>query len=284
MARRGRQALPEKTIRALRLGRRFAYLSLSPLDYLWRAINGKRQLPPLHLRRHVGPLASFEASGAEFMAYLRLLCGLQHGERVLDVGCGCGQMALELLDYLRPPGSYVGLDIHQPSINWCRRHITAERPDFKFLYLDVKSDAYNPTGRQEAAGVRFPFEAESFDLILLKSVFTHMRLHEVDNYLREASRLLSKGGRSLVTFFLLNERQKALAERGLNQLEFAFGDESCRYVYRNSPESAIGYDERLVMELLAKHGLGLKRPVMYGQWSGFAEGLSFQDMLLLERT
>ena len=41
------------------------------LDYAVRALNCKADLPPLHLRRYVGPLGSFESSGAEFMGYLR---------------------------------------------------------------------------------------------------------------------------------------------------------------------------------------------------------------------
>jgi SAM-dependent methyltransferase len=270
-------------IRALRSGRGWAYRALSPFDYLWRAINGKGELPPLYLRRYVGPLGSFETSGAEFMAYLRLLCRLQPGERVLDIGCGCGQMALHLLDYLGALGTYVGLDIHRPSINWCSRHIHDKHPNFKFLYLDVKSDAYNPRGRHGAEDFRFPFEASAFDLVLLKSIFTHMRPAEVDNYLSEASRLLSNDGRCLATFFLLNEKQGALSAVGLNQLNFAFGDDDWRYVYKNSPASAIAYDENYVMRLLDKHGLKLERPVLYGRWSGLAEGLSFQDILLLEK-
>jgi SAM-dependent methyltransferase len=270
-------------IRALKLGRHLAYRSLSPFDYLWRALNGKRELPPLHLRRYVGPLKSFETSGAEFMAYLRVLCQLQPQERVLDIGCGCGQMALHLLDYLGPEGAYTGVDLHRPSIDWCRSHIERRRQGFKFLYLDVKSDAYNPHGLRVAEEFRFPFEDGSFDLILVKSVFTHMGPGEVDNYLGEVSRLLSKEGRCLATFFLLNERQSELSAQGLNRLDFAFGEDVCRYVYRNSPQSAVAYTEEFVLKLLDKHGLRLRHPVMYGRWSGRAEGLSFQDILLLER-
>lgn len=271
-------------IRALKAGRRWAYKGLTPFDYLWRAINGKSELPPLHLRRHVGPLRSFETSGAEFMAYLRLLCRLQPTERVLDIGCGCGQMALQLLDYLNPQGSYVGLDIHRPSINWCLRNIGRRHANFKFQYLDVKSDAYNPRGRESAESFSFPFETGEFEVILLKSVFTHMRPQGVDNYLRETARLLSNNGRCLATLFLLNEQQRQLAARGLNELDFAFGDDgTCRWVYKHSPESAIAYDEGYVLGLLEKHGLALKQPILYGSWSGLSEGLSFQDILLLEK-
>lgn len=270
-------------IRALKEGRRWAYRGLTPFDYLWRALNGKKELPPLYLRRYVGPLRSFETSGAEFMAYLRLLCHLQPMERVLDIGCGCGQMALQLLGYLNPHGSYVGIDIHQPSINWCLRNIGSRHANFKFQYMDVKSDAYNPLGRHGADSFGFPFKAGEFDVILLKSVFTHMRSQGVDNYLGESARLLSNNGRCLATLFLLNEKQGQLAAQGLNQLNFAFGDGPCRWVYKHSPESAIAYDEGFVTGLLEKHGLALKQPILYGSWSGLAEGLSYQDILLLEK-
>ncbi|HEX8921119.1 MAG TPA: class I SAM-dependent methyltransferase [Pyrinomonadaceae bacterium] len=283
MALPSKQSLPDSVIRAIRSGRRVAYLSLTPFDYLWRALNGKSDLPPLHLRRHVGPLRSFETSGAEFMAYLQLLCKLQPHERVLDIGCGCGQMALHLLSYLDERGAYAGADIHSPSINWCRRHIGRHHANFEFQYLDVKSDAYNPHGRHKAENLRFTFADQEFDVILLKSVFTHMRPVAVENYLSEVARLLSKNGRSLATFFLLNERQGELAQKGRNQLQFDYGDEIWRYVYQNSPESAVAYEEGFIMGLLDKYGLKLKEPIMYGRWSGRADGLSYQDMLLLEK-
>jgi ubiquinone/menaquinone biosynthesis C-methylase UbiE len=112
----------------------------------------------LHLRRHVGPLRTFEASGAEFMSYLRLLLDLQANAQLLDIGCGCGLMALYLKDYLDNNGTYTGVDIHGPSISWCTNHI--KHPNFRFTQI---------------ADAKLPFAAQSFDVILLKSVFTHLR-------------------------------------------------------------------------------------------------------------
>ena len=272
--------MKRNAVKLFRLIRNACLVVLGPIDYLARAVNGKTDLPPLHLRRYVGPLKSFESSGNEFMGYLRTLARLQPDERVLDVGCGCGQMALQLKDYLEDNGRYVGVDIHGPSIDWSRRKISTRHANFEFAHIDVRNLAYNPHGTQPAEAYRFPFEAGSFDLILLKSVFTHMRPPEVSNYLSEVARLLASNGRCLATFFLLNDEQAMLAKKGANALAFNYGEGEWRYVHKHSPESAVAYDESFVMQVLEKYGLVVEKRI-YGHWSGRTDGLSFQDMLLI---
>lgn len=278
-----RQSLSRPMINLLRLGRRLMYVSLSPLDYASRLVNGKADLPPLHLRREVGPLRTFETGGAEFLSYLRLLVKLQPNERVLDIGCGCGLMALYLKDYLDEQGSYTGVDIHQRSINWCRRHISSKHRNFRFQHIDVRSLAYNARGVHAGGTFVFPFESKSFDVVVLKSVLTHMRPVEVENYLREVARLLKDNGRCLATFFLLTQEQEGLPADMPAALRFSFGTEEWRYVYENSPESASAYAETFVLDLFSKHGLRLRGPIHYGQWRGRKDGLSFQDVLIIEK-
>lgn len=283
MSRLSRQLLPRHTINILRSFRHYAYLALLPFDYFSRVVNGKSDFPPLHLRRYVGPLRTFEASGSEFMVYLQLLAGLQRHESLLEIGCGCGLMALSLKDYLDESGRYAGIDIHRPSIKWCEKNFGEQNPNFRFAHIDVKSLAYNPKGAHRAEDNTLPFESHTFDVILLKSVFTHMRPLEVENYLAEVSRLLKSGGRCLVTFFLLNDEQARLGGAGRQELQFNFGEGVWRYLYEHSAESAVAYEESFVRGVLRKYGLILQEPIYYGRWTGRTDGLSFQDMLVLRK-
>ena len=51
-------------------------------------------------------------------------------------------------------------------------------------------------------------------------------------------------------------------------------------MHEHSPESAVAYDETVVMRLLEEHGLKLEKR-FYGRWTGREDGLSYQDILLL---
>lgn len=276
-------AATRKLINLLRATRHTALVALSPFDYILRLLTRKGDLPPLPLRRYAGPLQTFEASGAEFMNHLQRIAALRSDDRVLDIGCGCGQMALHLKDYLDETGSYVGVDIHRPSITWCQKRISSRRSNFHFAHIDVRNLTYNPNGLHHAEAYQLPYQDSSFDVILLKSVFTHMRPAEVTNYLREVERLMGANGRCLATFFLLNQEQAELAGEGRNALQFNYGEGVWRYRYEQSPESAVAYDEGFIRRALEENGLILKQ-LIYGTWSGRKDGLSFQDILLIEKT
>jgi SAM-dependent methyltransferase len=63
---------------------------------------------------------------------LRVL-GPQVGERVLDVGCGCGQTTLELANRVGSAGHVTGIDISEPMLEVARRREIPQgviRPEF----------------------------------------------------------------------------------------------------------------------------------------------------------
>lgn len=270
-----------KFFQALQLTRTVGLSLLEPVDYASRVINNKRHFPPLRLRREVGDLGSFESSGGEFMPYCRLLCNVQPNARVLDIGCGCGLMALFFEDYLDSTGQYVGVDIQSRLIRWCQKHISSRSPNFKFVLLDLPNQRYNPGGNPHAE-FRIPEEDHSFDFILLKSVFTHLLPDDLERYMAEISRLLSEDGRCLASFFLFDEGA-ADVKSTRSSLSFEHGDGTYRYQCERVPERAVAYSESYIRRILSQHNLVLQEPIRYGAWSGRADGLSFQDLIVVTR-
>jgi len=105
----------DRTLRFLRRSRTAAYSLLDPFDFVWRKINRMGPYPPLRLRLHAGALGTLDGSGFEFVAMLKLLAGLRAGQKIWDMGCGCGllESALEASGWR---GKVIGTDIHRPSI------------------------------------------------------------------------------------------------------------------------------------------------------------------------
>jgi ubiquinone/menaquinone biosynthesis C-methylase UbiE len=160
-------------------------------------------IPPLELM-HDGPVGfeEFKTNGQEFFRYYTELCHLKPYERMLDVGCGIGRKTFLLTSYLNAEGGYEGLDIVKTGVDWCTERITRKYPHFKFQLIDVSNQHYNPTGRYKASEYRFPFGDDSFNFIVLGSVFTHMLTEDVEHYPCEVARVLKTGGRCLISFFL----------------------------------------------------------------------------------
>ena len=250
--------------------------ALEPVDYASRVINGKTHLPPLPVRRQAGPLGGLENSGAEFVAYLKLLCNLMPQSRVLDIGCGFGLLALYLVDYTREPGRYVGVDVDRRAIRWADAHVARRNPRFEFRHLDIRNLAYNPGGELDPKNLRLPFESASFDVIVLKSVFTHLRPEETRAYMAEIKRLLASDGCCLASVFIFDS-----AADGASAIDFKFGDETWRYAVREMPELAIAYSEQALTEIVSSAGLTVTARYP-GTWSGSGGGLSFQDLFVLK--
>jgi SAM-dependent methyltransferase len=224
--------------------------------------------------------ATFVDNGNEFFEYFVGLGGLQPNERVLDVGCGIGRKAIPLTRYLTAGGAYEGFDIVKLGIEWCRRHITVPYSNFHFQLADIYNKYYNPNGSIRPIEYTFPFPSDSFDFVIVTSVFTHMLPADIRHYHSEVARVLKPGGRCLFSYLLLNEEAlQLIAER---PRDLSARHDMGMYCVESltSPESAVFYREAYVRDLLTQYGLDIKGPVHYGAWCGRTTFLSYQDLIV----
>jgi SAM-dependent methyltransferase len=220
--------------------------------------------------------------GEEFSRHCRELAGLTPDGRVLDVGCGFAPVAAGLTSYLSQAGSYTGIDAVPNGVEWASRTITPRFPNFQFRWIDLYNQTYRPSGEVDPRSFCFPFPDGEFDLVYLRSVFTHMLPAHVDHYLSEVRRVMKPQGRSLITYFLLNDESIRLMSGERSYIDFAY-DYGVYRMHDPGPGGSIAYQEAHVLGLYRKHGLKLVGPIHFGYWCGRESGRSSQDILVARK-
>jgi SAM-dependent methyltransferase len=171
--------------------------------------------------------------------------GCTAASRILDVGCGQGRLAIGILRVLGAL-DYLGIDIHKPSIDWCRRNIERRHPPFRFRHLDVYNERYNTTGERLSPQFRFDIAPASVDVIYLYSVFSHTTEADMRIYLDEFARVLDPRGGIFFTTFV----EEGVPDVSINPEGYKL---RC-----SGPLHIVRYDKDYLFGLLPRHGFTVR--------------------------
>jgi SAM-dependent methyltransferase len=262
---------------SLRLARSLVLRLLEPIDRMRRIVIRRQDLPPLHLRRHAGPIASYDRAVADTAGRLDRLGLVRPDDLVLDLGCGPGSMAAPLGNRIGAKGRYVGIDVHRASLRWAARRFSGD-PRMRFELAPVSSP-YGSRRDAPAGRYRLPLGDGSVQLVLAKSLFTHLLEEEAAAYMSEIRRVIEPGRAALVSAFLFEPGSSA--DRGrCSWFRYPGPGARVRYRFRHRPEAAVAYEQSRFLSLVERAGLRV-------QWlsPGFLPGEDpvprGQDFLLL---
>lgn len=102
------------------------------------------------------------------------------GEKVLDIGCGPGFMAQELLPIVGPAGKVSAIDVNEGAIALAR----------------ARCAAHSNVEFQSADATALPYLGSSFDAVVSTQVYEYVR--DLTAALRELYRVLRPGGRTVI--------------------------------------------------------------------------------------
>jgi ubiquinone/menaquinone biosynthesis C-methylase UbiE len=131
------------------------------------------------------PMVRFTTRERRFKARLLEQAAVAPGQRVLDIGCGTGTLAI-MVKRSEPGAEVVGLDGDPAILERGRAKIASEG-------IDVRLD--------QGMSFDLPYEDESFDRVLSSLFFHHIKPDAKERTAREIFRVLRPGGQLHVADF-----------------------------------------------------------------------------------
>lgn len=255
-------------------------LYYAPIDFL-EGISGKREkYIPKKGDIYTGP-GDFKKIGEQHLYLLQKYAQLQPTDRILDIGSGMGRTAVPLTKFLAKGAKYEGFDVVEKGVNWCNKTIKSDFPNFNFKFIPLNNDLYNEH-KDTADKFVFPYDNNSFEKAFLFSVFTHMRVEEIKNYIFEIERVLTSGGRCLATFFIYDKKDDLSNFPGF---KFPYEKDGYRLLDEKVQGANIALEYSFLEKIITDAGLELEHYIM-GFWRDFnldRKERDFQDVIVLRK-
>lgn len=128
--------------------------------------------------------------------------GVTNNTRILEIGCTTGRTFIGLAHRV-PDIYYIGIDINQWNIDWCRKYLGKNNPNYNFHHFDLRHVMYNPSGTVELnENFRFRYDSNYFDLVYATGVLPNYLDYEIRILMNDFNRMLKIGGRVFITSFV----------------------------------------------------------------------------------
>ncbi|WP_205694306.1 class I SAM-dependent methyltransferase [Clostridium manihotivorum] len=243
-------------------------------------------IPAPEIRNWTGPFDDTEYYlnlGKEQAEKIIQWLSIKPEQKILDIGCGCGRIAIHFLNYLNEQGKYIGIDSNKLLLSYCEDNISTVNNNFQFEFVDAYNGAYSRDGKLKCQDIVFPVENESVDTVIMWSVFTHMYLADIDAYLKEIHRVLKKGGLFISSFNLYNKFIENQIKTDKAYLNINYKINEASYTLdKETPEGGFAHDEEKIKDLYWENGFFI-REIKYGIWSSKELAGEFHDCIIAEK-
>lgn len=234
-----------------------------------------------------------ELIGKRNLEILENLLELKSDSKILDFGCGCGRVALPLLDRLSKESKVVGVDIVPKLVDFCQKEIGNKYLNSSFFLLNESNEHYKEHIKHsyiiddKKIKALDDLHIKNFDLVYAFSVFTHLNKEDAIKYLKQINKCLKEGGYLILSAFFLNPYSIKNNIENISSLRFQDDIKKDKEVYfanKLDKLAAVGFREYHFIEMAMNCGFQVDK-ISYGYWSSrIAGSLPFyQDVMVLSK-
>ncbi|MFD0463228.1 methyltransferase domain-containing protein [Microvirga aerilata] len=193
------------------------------------------QLPSLRMMNIIGShdVAHFKRNMTQVFSELYWRGLLSTSSNVVDIGCGCGRLALPISRLLKE-GRYYGVDVWSEGVDWCKAKIESEYQNCSFYTIKAENNYYF---EERAPSLHNDFKLEfcptnTADLAFAISVFSHLTRSDCVAYFKEVSRVLKPKGILYLTGFVIDRFFKDYQSRTESFGSLREEEPGCFYAFR----------------------------------------------------